>query len=56
MRGGEVPQSLGVAVVWLGEARGADLGARWSEKDLGGGGVDGVVEVAGEDEPGLALR
>lgn len=35
--GGQIPEPLGIALVWLVEAAGANLGAGRSEKDLGGG-------------------
>ncbi|WP_213453261.1 hypothetical protein [Rhizomonospora bruguierae] len=44
------------AVVGLGEAAGADLRAGRALQELGGGRLDGVVEVPGEDHrPLLAL-
>ena len=46
---GEVPKPLRVTVVGAVKAGGTDLRARWSVEDLGGGGLDLVVEVAEHD-------
>ncbi len=49
----QVPQPLPVAPVGPVESTGADLRAWRAEQDLGGRGLDFVVEVAGHDEGAL---
>jgi len=46
----QVPQTLAVAIVGSVESGRADLGAGRSVEDLGGGGIDFVVEVAQDDD------